>query len=147
MARSGLRMMPTFPSSSLKFRTAGFPRYGFKAGISDCTESGATRLSTPACKRFPALPQGPSLRSGSVAPAHRHLFGPIRPTRRHIPTSPHGGSYATPSVHIRICLGDPRLVLSFHRCSSTTRRHLRLRGTLRLSIPSTLPKALAFNSV
>jgi hypothetical protein len=28
------RMMPTFPSSSLKFRTAGFPRYGFKAGIS-----------------------------------------------------------------------------------------------------------------
>src|ERR1700733_8030282 len=35
MARTGLRMMPTFPSSSLKFRTAGFPRYGFKAGISD----------------------------------------------------------------------------------------------------------------
>jgi hypothetical protein len=28
-------MMPTFPSSSLKFRTAGFPRYGFKAGMSD----------------------------------------------------------------------------------------------------------------
>ena len=35
MARTGLRMMPTFPSSSLKFRTAGFPRYGFKAGLSD----------------------------------------------------------------------------------------------------------------
>jgi hypothetical protein len=34
-ARSGLRMMPTFPLSSLKFRTAGFPQYGFKAGISD----------------------------------------------------------------------------------------------------------------
>jgi len=27
--------MPTFPSPPLKFRTAGFPRYGFKAGISD----------------------------------------------------------------------------------------------------------------
>ena len=27
-------MMPTFPSSSLEFRTAGFPPYGFKAGIS-----------------------------------------------------------------------------------------------------------------
>jgi hypothetical protein len=27
-------MMPTFPSPSLKYRTAGFPRYGFKAGIS-----------------------------------------------------------------------------------------------------------------
>src|SRR5215475_14534603 len=35
MARSGLRMMPTFPWPSLKFRTAGFPQYGFKAGISD----------------------------------------------------------------------------------------------------------------
>jgi hypothetical protein len=35
MARTGLRMMPTFPLPPLKFRTAGFPRYGFKAGISD----------------------------------------------------------------------------------------------------------------
>jgi hypothetical protein len=33
MARTGLRMMPTFPSSPLKFRTAGFPRYGFKASM------------------------------------------------------------------------------------------------------------------
>ena len=31
--RTGLRMMPTFPRSSLSFRTAGFPRYGWKAGI------------------------------------------------------------------------------------------------------------------
>jgi hypothetical protein len=35
MARSGLRMMPMFPSPSLKFRTVSFPQYGFKAGISD----------------------------------------------------------------------------------------------------------------
>ncbi len=27
--------MPTFPSPPLKFRTAGFPQYGFKAGILD----------------------------------------------------------------------------------------------------------------
>jgi hypothetical protein len=27
-------MMPPFPSPSLKFRTAGFPQYGFKAGVS-----------------------------------------------------------------------------------------------------------------
>ena len=27
--------MPTFPLPPLKFRTAGFPRYGFKAGVSD----------------------------------------------------------------------------------------------------------------
>jgi len=35
MALIGLRMMPTFPLPPLKFRKAGFPRYGFKAGISD----------------------------------------------------------------------------------------------------------------
>ena len=34
-ARTGLRMMPTFPRSPLRFRKAGFPRYGSKAGISD----------------------------------------------------------------------------------------------------------------
>jgi hypothetical protein len=28
-------MMPTFPRSPLSFRTAGFPRYGWKAGLSD----------------------------------------------------------------------------------------------------------------
>src|SRR4051812_44223231 len=33
-ARTGLRMMPTFPRSPLSFRTAGFPQYGWKAGLS-----------------------------------------------------------------------------------------------------------------
>ena len=33
-ARTGLRMMPTSPRSPLSFRTAGFPQYGWKAGIS-----------------------------------------------------------------------------------------------------------------
>jgi len=33
-ARTGFRMMPTFPRSPLKFRKAGFTRYGFKAGRS-----------------------------------------------------------------------------------------------------------------
>src|SRR3954467_6122620 len=34
-ARTGLRMMPTFPRSPRSFRTAGFPPYGWKAGLSD----------------------------------------------------------------------------------------------------------------
>jgi hypothetical protein len=34
VARTGLRMMPTFPQSPLSFRTAGFPQYGWKAGLS-----------------------------------------------------------------------------------------------------------------
>ena len=48
-ARSGLRMMPTFPRSPLSFRTAGFPQYGWKAGIS----SGAfpMRRAAQACSR------------------------------------------------------------------------------------------------
>ena len=31
---SGLRMMPTFPPPPLSFRTAGFPQYGWKVGLS-----------------------------------------------------------------------------------------------------------------
>ena len=48
-ARTGLRMMPTSPRSPLSFRTAGFPQYGWKDGISD----GAfpTRRSVQACSR------------------------------------------------------------------------------------------------
>jgi len=53
MARTGLRMMPTFPSPSLKFRTAGFPQYGFKASLSgrafpvDRTVKPAPGMPTP----------------------------------------------------------------------------------------------------
>ena len=42
-ARTGLRMMPTFPRSPLSFRTAGFPRYGWKAGFSDGPFPASTR--------------------------------------------------------------------------------------------------------
>jgi hypothetical protein len=73
MALIGLRMMPTFPSPPLKFRTASFPRYGFKAGLSDeafpvvwfaivlralpavtvipCSESGTMRWCAPPRER------------------------------------------------------------------------------------------------
>ena len=110
-------MMPTFPRPSLKFRKAGFPRYGFKAGRSGgtflsnamsrvvqfasalralrfpapCPRSesrGAVRLCTSVQAAVAALPQGPSLRSGYSVPAHPHLLGPIRPTRKHISISP-----------------------------------------------------------
>jgi len=49
MARTGLRMMPTFPSSPLRFRTVGFPQYGSKANIS----SGPSRTSV-GLSLFPA---------------------------------------------------------------------------------------------
>jgi len=43
--------MPTFPSPPLKFRTAGFPQYGFKAGLRAAPSRAVFRLS-----RLPAYP-------------------------------------------------------------------------------------------
>ena len=163
-------MMPTFPLPPLKFRTAGFPRYGLKAGISDeAFPAGwfAIILRTHCCPSlFPALcqgrcaykylrasgmplyPRGPRSGPGYAVPVHPHLTGPLRPTRRHIPTSPPCGLYGISSLCLTCTgLGDPRAVLSFHRCSFTTCRPLRPRGTLRLLVPSASPKTLAFNSV
>ena len=59
MARTELRMMPTFPSSPLKFRTAGFPQYGFKAGVS----AGAFPAAALTCRALPVciLPSCPPL--------------------------------------------------------------------------------------
>src|SRR5215813_9044825 len=55
VARTGLRMMPTFPPSSLSFRTAGFPQYGWKVCISDGTCPTTIRLgSLPACAKWTA---------------------------------------------------------------------------------------------
>ena len=45
MARTGLRMMPTFPSPPLSFRTAGFPQYGWKAGYQVKPSRALLRLS------------------------------------------------------------------------------------------------------
>jgi len=50
-ARFGLRMMPTFPRSPLSFRTAGFPQYGWKAGVS----SGAFPVRQPSLKPAPGI--------------------------------------------------------------------------------------------
>ena len=47
-------MMPTFPSPPLKFRTAGFPRYGFKASRSD-----RAFLNGVSVKPAPGIPSQP----------------------------------------------------------------------------------------
>jgi hypothetical protein len=62
MARSGLRMMPTFPLPSLKFRTAGFPQYGLKAGLSDkaCPfDASRASLGLPSSFVLPLPPSDP----------------------------------------------------------------------------------------
>jgi hypothetical protein len=138
MARTGLRMMPTFPLPPLKFRTAGFPRYGFKAGLSDeafpvnwfaivlrapsavtvysllCVRDDA--LMCTSVRAVPAaLPQGPSLRSGLCCPGPSSLNRPHPPHSRAHPDFTDSrlirDAFAVP---IRLGLGNPRLVLSFH---------------------------------
>jgi|ERR1039458_86509 hypothetical protein len=102
VARTGLRMMPTFPPLPLKFRTVGFPQSGFKASMSggafpstasssrravcirpSCTSlvasyprsksRGAVRVCTTVQAASAALPQGPSLRSGLCCPGPSSL--------------------------------------------------------------------------
>jgi hypothetical protein len=109
MARTGLRMKPTFPSPPLKFRTAGFPPVRLQGWpIEGCLPSVGAQLSRPsgllpsfaliAFNRYVplcvgavvrlgaairanriALPQGSSLRSGLCCP------GPSLLTRPHPP--------------------------------------------------------------
>src|SRR6266511_832924 len=85
MARTGLRMMPTFPSPSLKFRTAGFPRYGFKASISD-----EAFLTDSEVKPAPGMP------SSSVSLSH--------PSRDSAPGCPSGSASRDTRISSRRCL-------------------------------------------
>jgi hypothetical protein len=112
--------MPTFPLPSLKFRTAGFPQYGFKAGRSDrafpfYASSRRTVCHCPSCSPLPssdprsvpgdgarwsssvrtasaALPQGPSLRSEFFC------LGPSTLNRPHPPHSQAHPTFIATSV-------------------------------------------------
>ncbi len=81
-----------------------------------CSVSGMMRFkSTSVRADLPLYPRGPRSGPGYVVPIHPHLIGPIRPTRRHIQTSPSRLIPDALAVPIRIGLGDPRLVPCF-RC-------------------------------
>ena len=69
-------MMPTFPSSSLKFRTVGFPQYGFKASMSDRTYRNSVLI-----KPVPSIPSTSSrLRRSFVHVQNRVLPGTVSRT-------------------------------------------------------------------
>ena len=125
MARSGLRMMPTFPSPALKFRTVSFPRTASRSvcqtGLSQSTRThrrvarfasvlralrfhrrdprteprDVARLSTFVRAAFTALPQGSSLQPGFCSPSHHRLIDTIRPTRHLAALSLYSRLYAT----------------------------------------------------
>jgi transposase InsO family protein len=128
MARTGLRMMPTFPSSPLRFRTAGFPQYGSKAGFPSAPFLRTRRLS-----RLPACPVRVRVcfrRSRPPWP-HRTLdqsrgsrLGMTPPCERHPPLYPRGprsGPGCSVPVHQRLT-GPIR----------PTRRHVALSRQCRL---------------
>jgi hypothetical protein len=134
MARTGLRMMPTFPSPPLKFRTAGFPRYGFKAGY-QTTPSPTHRfaivlralcfhqnsllgvrddalMSTSARANFRSTP-------GALAPVRVILSQSIVTYRPHPPHSQAHPDFAAvrlirDALAVLLRLGDPRVVPCFH---------------------------------
>src|SRR3954451_14448151 len=107
-ARTGLRMMPTFPRSPRSFRTAGFPQYGWKAGLSGGAFPDRQRLKPAPGMRLltPGLPSPfVHLRVGAVAP---YCAGP--PTGRC--TAMEGGSPSAPGALARVRVMLSRSVLA-----------------------------------
>src|SRR3954451_1676347 len=107
-ARTGLRMMPTFPRSPRSFRTAGFPQYGWEAGLSGGGFPGRQRLK-PAPGIHLLTPGLPSpfvhLRVGAVVP---YCAGPL--TCRC--TALEGGSPSAPGALARVRVMLSRSVLA-----------------------------------
>ena len=143
MARTGLRMMPTFPSSPLKFRTAGFPRYGFKAGYQRapslewhprvvpsrfttrlrahrCNVSCSAQCRSTLCAQAPPFKRLRRSTPGALAPVRVLLSRSI--LTYPAPSAPLAGTarfrclqLIRPVLAVRFRLGDPRLVPCFHR--------------------------------
>jgi hypothetical protein len=110
MARCGLRMMPPFPSSPLSFRTAGFPQYGWKAGVSDET--------FPYVRQLKPAPGIHRLTSGLSSPfVLQHRSAQSRICRRDNCTTMRV-EYSTlpqgPSLRFRLCCPDPSSLIRPH---------------------------------
>ena len=95
---NGNRPCVTSPAPSLKFRTASFPQYGFKAGISD--EAFPRQPSHAVCLALRAL------RGGTVPPFRA---GAIRSVRHHRASNFHR---STPGVLARVRVMLSRSVIT-----------------------------------
>jgi hypothetical protein len=131
MARTGLRMMPTSPSPPLKFRTAGFPQYGFKASMSDRAFLQA-RFLKPA-PGIRSLPRSLLLPFARFHP--RRNLGSVSKTvevavREAFPPYPRG-----PWLRFELCCLDPS--------SLTTTPCASLADTLRLHVFALIRSAFA----
>ena len=111
-------MMPTFPPPPLKFRTSGFPQYGFKASLSARACPGEDQV-----KPTPGMPWSPTEFTPRLRGVGGYRIGepPVpaprgNPARTSLPTPP-----LTPGA-----LGSGRVMLS--RPSSLIRPHAPVSG-------------------
>ena len=119
--------MPTFPLSPLSFRTAGFPQYGWKAGISDS-----------AFPEHPSLKPAPSIRRCTpglllpFAPHSQIRLSRSVPGRRLLDAPPwSGGSTPPQGLSLRsgfFCPGPSTLISPIR----PTRGHIAISPPLRL---------------
>ena len=146
MARTGLRMMPTFPSSPLRFRTAGFPQYGSKAGLSGdacprCTPvkpAPGVPFANVVCLRPSRAPwPHPCLRSVSEGSAR--LRAAIQATQSLYPRGPRSSPGCSVPVHHR--LFDPMRPTRRHSTISPSCRLIRAAFAVRerLGDPRVVP--------
>ena len=128
MARTGLRMMPTSPSPPLKFRTAGFPQYGFKASMSDRAFLQAHNLKpAPGIRSLPRsllLPFARFLLRRSPGSVSKTIEASTCRCAGGLPSLPQGflgsGSSCAVSIHQRLLL--PHAPVSQARCDFTSLR-------------------------
>ena len=86
---------------------------------------------------MPLYPRDPRSGPGYVVPVHHRLTGPMRPTPKHSPISPHGGLYALSSLCVvSRRLGDPGADPCFCWHTFSTCRPPRPREVHRLLSPS-----------
>ena len=97
-----------FPSTTRSSRRAVYlhPSHpSLSASCSSFLSRGTRRFGAPPFEWvWPTLPRGPRSGSGYSVPIHLHLFGPIRPTRRHNRISPLSGLYRLPSLCVGLLL-------------------------------------------
>ena len=105
MALIGLRMMPTFPSPPLKFRTVSFPQYGFKASMSARAFQGSGEV-----KSTPDIRSAPHCLSPAFARVRAaNASWVLSPTR---PTPPRAAAQAAVATLPQGSLAPERVVLS-----------------------------------
>src|SRR6516165_4689240 len=102
-------MMPTFPRSSLSFRTAGFPQYGWKAGFPSGAFLSRQQLKPAPDMRRPSSSLHPPFVHLVVNAIIPHCVGP----RTRLRTALEGYYSSTPGVLARVRVIVSRSVITY----------------------------------